>query len=76
MAWTAANKDVSTVILGATKKSQLHENIKSLDLLAKWSHEIDEKVDGILGNKPEEEMNYKSSGKWAGRRTEQLYIEK
>ena len=53
LAWAAANKDVSTVIIGASKVSQLEENIKSLDVLNKWTPDIEKKMEEILGNKPE-----------------------
>jgi len=34
VAWTASNPDVSTVILGASRVEQVHENLKALDVMA------------------------------------------
>jgi voltage-dependent potassium channel beta subunit len=52
LAWCALNPNVSTVILGATKKEQLIENIKSLDALPKLTSPILLKIEKIMGNKP------------------------
>ena len=35
IAWCLANPHVSTVILGASRKTQLEENLKALDVLPK-----------------------------------------
>ena len=39
IAWCLANKNVSTVILGASKKSQLKENLRSLEVYQNLSPE-------------------------------------
>jgi len=52
IAWTIKNPNVSTAILGATKKEQLTENLKALDALSLLSTEVIEKIEGILQNKP------------------------
>ena len=52
LAWCATNPNVSTVILGATKKEQLIENLKSLDALPKLTAPILLKIEKIMGNKP------------------------
>ncbi|MEO1384892.1 MAG: aldo/keto reductase, partial [Bacteroidota bacterium] len=52
LCWCAANPNVSTVILGASKVSQLEQNLKSLDHLSKLTPEVMTKIDEILGNKP------------------------
>ncbi|ORY05680.1 voltage-gated potassium channel subunit beta-1 channel subunit beta-1 [Clohesyomyces aquaticus] len=52
LAWCAKNNNVSTVILGATKPEQVHDNCKSLQLLPKLTPEIMEEIEKILGNKP------------------------
>ncbi len=51
--WCNANPRVSTVILGASKKSQLVDNLKALDSKAKITPDVMAKIDQILGNKPE-----------------------
>jgi len=52
LAWCATNPNVSTVILGATKKEQLIENIKSLDALPKLTSAVLLKIEKIMGNRP------------------------
>jgi voltage-dependent potassium channel beta subunit len=51
--WCNANPNVSTVILGASKKSQLEDNLKALDSKAKITPDVLMRIDEILGNKPE-----------------------
>jgi aryl-alcohol dehydrogenase-like predicted oxidoreductase len=52
IAWCAMNPNVSTVILGATKKEQLNDNLKSLDIVPKLTTNIIEKIEKIMKNKP------------------------
>lgn len=51
--WCNANPNVSTVILGASKKSQLVDNVKALDSKSKLTPDVMAKIEEILGNKPE-----------------------
>lgn len=53
IAWCLANPNVSTVILGATKKEQLKENLAALDLVAKLDAKVLERIEAIVANKPE-----------------------
>ena len=53
IAWCLKNDDVSTVILGASKKSQLEENFKAFDVMTKLEDRVMEKIEEILNNKPE-----------------------
>ena len=50
--WCLKNEDVSTVILGASKLSQLKENLKSIESLAKVDSTIMDKIEQILNNSP------------------------
>ncbi len=52
LAWCIKNPNVSTVLLGATKPSQLEENLASLLVAERLTDEHMERVDRILGNKP------------------------
>jgi aryl-alcohol dehydrogenase-like predicted oxidoreductase len=52
LAWAASNKNVSTVILGATKVQQIHDNCKALKILAKLTPEVLEEIEKVLDNKP------------------------
>jgi len=58
IAWCAANCRVSTVILGATRVSQLEENLAALELLPKLTPEVMGRIDEIVGNKPAELERY------------------
>lgn len=50
LAWAMKNPVVSSVITGATRPSQVEENMKALDV--KITPEIDAKIEEILQNKP------------------------
>jgi len=52
LAWCAANPNVSTVILGATKVEQIEDNMKALKLIPKLTPELMEEIEKILDNKP------------------------
>ncbi len=52
IAWTIKNPNVTTAILGATKKHQLEENLKALQVLPLLTSEVMEKIEQILQNKP------------------------
>jgi aryl-alcohol dehydrogenase-like predicted oxidoreductase len=52
IAWTIKNPQVTTAILGATKKEQLTENLKALDTLKLLSPELMAEIEKILLNKP------------------------
>lgn len=53
IAWTLKNENVSTAILGASKKEQLKETLTTIDDLDKLTGEVMEKIEDILQNKPE-----------------------
>lgn len=52
LAWAAKNQNVSTVILGATKVEQIHDNCKALKLIPKLTPEIMQEIEEIVDNKP------------------------
>ncbi|PWN97278.1 putative potassium channel beta subunit protein [Tilletiopsis washingtonensis] len=52
IAWCLANPHVSTVLLGATKASQLEENLKAIEVLPKLTSEVLKEIDGALENVP------------------------
>lgn len=52
IAWCIKNPHVTTAILGATKKEQLEENLKSLDVLPLLSDEIMNRIDEVMKTKP------------------------
>jgi voltage-dependent potassium channel beta subunit len=52
IAWCIKNPNVSTAILGATKKQQLLDNLKALEVAAKLTPDVMEKVEAIMKTKP------------------------
>ncbi len=59
LAWTLKNPNVSTTITGASHVEQVVENMKAIDYLEKLTPALMEKIDTILGNKPETEENWR-----------------
>ena len=56
--WCLANPHVSTVILGASKLSQLDDNLAALDNRDKVTPEVMARIDEIVGNKPAAPQRY------------------
>ena len=50
--WCLKNPHVSTVITGASRKEQVVENMKALEVSKKLDDGVMRRIDGILGNKP------------------------
>jgi voltage-dependent potassium channel beta subunit len=48
LAWCLKNPNVSTVITGASRVSQVHENMKALDVVAQLTDEVMAAIDGAL----------------------------
>ncbi len=55
IAWLLRRKEVSSVITGATKLSQLEENVKSAEALPLLTDDVLERIESILQNAPEED---------------------
>jgi aryl-alcohol dehydrogenase-like predicted oxidoreductase len=53
--WLLRRKEVSSVISGATKVSQLNENLAASDRTDDLSNEILEEIEAILNNDPADE---------------------
>ena len=60
LAWVVYNKDVSTAIFGASKISQVDDNLKALEICKKLTKEILERIEKIFGTRPETSLNYKT----------------
>ena len=52
IAWCLKNPNVSTVILGASRHSQLLENLGAIEVLSKINDEVVERIETIMQNKP------------------------
>ena len=53
IAWCLKNPNVSTVITGASKVSQVEENMKAMDLVPQLTDDVMEKIEAVLDNKPQ-----------------------
>lgn len=52
LAWTVANKNVSTAIFGASSMGQLQDNLGCLEVLPKLTPAVMATLDDALGNRP------------------------
>ena len=52
LAWCVKNPNVSTVITGASRPSQVTENMKSLEVAKKLDENVMKEIEAILGNAP------------------------
>jgi voltage-dependent potassium channel beta subunit len=52
LAWCLMNPNVSTVITGASRVEQVHENMKALEIVPKLTPGVLEQIEKILGNNP------------------------
>jgi len=52
LAWCLKNPHVSTVITGASRVEQVHENMKALEIAPKLSVDVLTQIEGVLKNKP------------------------
>ena len=59
IAWCLKNQNVSTVITGASKKTQMMENLKSVSVVEMLSGDIMERIENILDNKPQGEKDWR-----------------
>jgi voltage-dependent potassium channel beta subunit len=58
IAWCLKNPRVSTVILGASRVEQVHENLAALDAVERLDDGVMERIEGILGNRPPDPPRY------------------
>jgi voltage-dependent potassium channel beta subunit len=49
IAWCAANPNVSSVITGASRVEQVHDNMGAVDLIERLTPEVLERIDAIVG---------------------------
>ncbi|GAA4340280.1 aldo/keto reductase [Flaviaesturariibacter amylovorans] len=52
IAWCIRNPNVTTAILGATRKEQLLQNLEALDVLPKLTPEVMQRIDDVMGTAP------------------------
>jgi voltage-dependent potassium channel beta subunit len=59
LAWCLKNPHVSTVITGASRREQVIDNMKALDVAERLTPDVMERIEGILQNKPVAEEDYR-----------------
>jgi voltage-dependent potassium channel beta subunit len=59
LAWCLKNPNVSTVITGASKVEQVQENMQAIEVAERLDDAMLERIDQILGNKPETEPDFR-----------------
>lgn len=59
IAWCVANPNVSTAILGASRPEQLEENLGAIDVVDRLTPEVMDRIEQILGNRPEPEHDWR-----------------
>jgi aryl-alcohol dehydrogenase-like predicted oxidoreductase len=60
LAWAAKNPNVSTVITGASRSSQVTENFKTLEILPKLTPAVMEEIEQVLKNKPKNPYDWRA----------------
>lgn len=74
LAWCIVNKDVSTCLIGASKPSQVEENMGALEVAKNWTLETEKKIEAIMENKPESAFNWRTWKPVEPRREVQLQV--
>ncbi len=59
IAWCLKNPNVSTVITGASRASQVHENMKALELVNNLNPDVMDQIEAVLQNRPEPPEDYR-----------------
>ena len=57
MAWCLYNKNVSTAITGASSSKQLIETCKAVEVLKKFTPDVDRRIEEIFQNAPTGKLN-------------------
>ena len=55
LAWCLKNPHISTVITGASRVEQVHENMQAIEVVPKLTLEVMERIEEIMGKGEEEE---------------------
>jgi voltage-dependent potassium channel beta subunit len=53
IAWCLKNPNVSTVITGASRVSQVHENMKAIAIVDRLTDDVMKSIEAVLDNKPD-----------------------
>jgi aryl-alcohol dehydrogenase-like predicted oxidoreductase len=69
IAWILVNKDISTIIIGASRPEQIEANVQAIEVAQKWTPELEERVSKLLDNTPETAMDFSTWQSKAPRRS-------
>ncbi|HSM56135.1 MAG TPA: aldo/keto reductase [Candidatus Sulfomarinibacteraceae bacterium] len=58
IAWCLKNENVSTVITGASRVEQIHDNMKALETAEQLTDDLMAQIESVLDNKPEPPQPY------------------
>ncbi|KAF9130040.1 hypothetical protein BGW39_003528 [Mortierella sp. 14UC] len=61
LAWCLKNPNLSSVITGASRPSQIEENVKALQVVPLLTEEVMEAIEAVLMNRPVLDYNFRSS---------------
>lgn len=59
LAWCLKNPNVSTVITGASKPEQVHQNMKAIEMTGKLTEDVMHRIEEILDNKPDAPQDFR-----------------
>ncbi|KAF8081165.1 hypothetical protein N665_0902s0018 [Sinapis alba] len=59
IAWCASNPNVSSVITGATRESQIQENMKAVDVIPLLTPHVLDKIEQVIQSKPKRPESYR-----------------
>ena len=75
IAWILANPDISTIILGSTKMSQVEEVLPALEIYKKLTKEILKEIEEIMGTAAIGPWDYEKFSLLRNRRNELLDVD-
>ncbi|KAG0056483.1 hypothetical protein BGZ83_004741 [Gryganskiella cystojenkinii] len=61
LAWCLKNPNISSVITGASRPSQIEENVQSLKIVPLLTEDLMESIEAVLSNRPALDYNFRSS---------------
>lgn len=59
LAWCLVNQDVSVAIVGASRPEQMVDNIGAIEVMKKWTPELEKKIEDILNTAPAPPLNWR-----------------
>jgi aryl-alcohol dehydrogenase-like predicted oxidoreductase len=68
LAWTLKNKDVSTAVFGASKISQIEDNVGALAVLPKLTAEVLARIEDFMKTRPEAPFDWRTMSPFTPRR--------